>query len=87
VETVSVAVTDEEPVTLIEEGESAQDNPGAAPGKTQDRFTVPVNPYRGASVSVDVPDCPGAEMLMAEEFPDKLKSVTVIVPGAEVEPA
>ena len=54
----------------------------------QPSVTVPVNPFRGVTVIVEVPDCPGAEMLIRVGFAEMPKSVTVIVAaGAEVEPA
>jgi len=81
--TVSVAVTGEELVTVTDEGETVQEIPGAF--TPQDRLTVPVNPERGAIVSVAVPDCPGAGMLIVVGFADTLKSVTVTVVVAEVD--
>jgi len=84
---VSVAVTGEELVTVTDEGESAQEIPGPPPGPAtaQERLTVPVNPERGAIVSVAVPDCPGAGILMVVGFADTLKSVTVTVVVAEAD--
>jgi len=80
---VSVVVTGEDPVTLT--GVSVQDIPGPAPGKLHPMATVPMNPFRGVTVIVEVADCPGAEMLIVVGFADTLKSVTLIVAGAEVE--
>jgi len=81
-----MAVTAAEPVKLSEVGERVQDPPGMAV-TTQDTFRVPVNPPRGARVIVEVPDCPGVEMLMVVGFAETLKSATDTVEAGEVEPA
>jgi hypothetical protein len=83
---VNMAVTAAEPVRLSDGGETVQDPPGIAV-TPQDRFMAPVNPPRGVMVIVEVPDCPGAEMLMVVGFAETLKSATVTVAGGEVEPA
>jgi hypothetical protein len=83
--TVSVAVAGEAAVTFTEEGESVQAKLACV--VEQLRVTVPVNPAKEAVLIVEVPDCPGAEMLMVLGFADTLKSVTAIVATAEVEPA
>jgi hypothetical protein len=54
---------------------------------SHDRLIIPVKPPRGVRVSVEVPDCPGAEMLIVDGAADKLKSVTLTVTTAEVEVA
>jgi hypothetical protein len=51
------------------------------------RLTVPVNPYSGATLMVEFPVCPGAEMVIGEGFADTAKSVTLTVVPAEVEGA
>jgi len=83
---VNVAVTAAEPVKLREGGATVQDPPGMAVAP-QDRFRVPVNPPSGAIVMVEVPDCPGVEMLMVVGFAETLKSATDTVEAGEVEPA
>ena len=83
---VTTLVTAEEPAMLTDEGENVQSIPRTP--VQQDRLMVPVNPFRGVRVMVEVPDCPGAGMVMLVGFADILKSVTLIVVGAEVvEPA
>jgi hypothetical protein len=84
---VSVVVTGEVPVTLKFWGETVQENPEVQGGPEQVMFIDPVNPFRGVTVIVEVPVCPGAEMLMVEGLADKLKSVTLTVVAFEVEPA
>ena len=83
---VIVAVTGEVPVRLSEGGDDVQEMPGAATGELQFRFSSPVNPFRGVIVSVAVPDCPGVEMFTLVGLTDTLKSVTLTVTGAEVDP-
>ena len=53
----------------------------------QVRFTCPVNAPSGVMVIVDVPDCPGAGMIIVVGFADKVKSELVTATAAEVEPA
>jgi hypothetical protein len=79
-----VAAAGEEPDRSTDEGDKVHDMP---PLLMQLRATVPVNPPSGVKVIVEVPDCPGAEMSMVEGFNETPKSVTLIVAGAEVEPA
>jgi hypothetical protein len=83
---VNMAVTAAEPVKLSDGGETVQDPPGIAV-TPQDRFMAPVNPPRGVMVIVEVPDSPGAEMLMVVGLAEILKSATVTVTAGEVEPA
>jgi hypothetical protein len=83
--TVRVAVAGEEPVTFGDDGETVQVR--VAEVGEQLRLTVPVNPYRGVMVIAEVPDPPGAEILMLDGLNETLKSVTVIVTGAELEAA
>jgi hypothetical protein len=66
--TVSVAVTAEELAMLTDDGEMVQFTP-TNPVK-QDRAIVPLKPFRGVRVTVDVPDCPGAEMVKVVGFAD-----------------
>lgn len=57
-------------------------------GTTQLNVTVPVNPVSGLIVIVEDPLCPGAVIVMLVGFDDNSKpGMTVIVRGAEVEPA
>jgi hypothetical protein len=79
-----VVVTAEVPVRFTHEGENVHVAPAGHPVFAS-RPTVPANPYRGVTVNVAVPDCPGAEMLMVEVSVEKLKSVTLTVRGAELE--
>jgi len=83
--TVRVAVTGEGPVTVGDDGEIAQVKLGSE--GVQLRATVPLNPAKGVKVIVEVPDCPGAGMLMLDGLGEMLKSVTLIDTGAETEPA
>jgi hypothetical protein len=82
--TVTVAVAPEVPATFNDAGEIVQLM--LVYKLTQLRFTVPVNPFNGATVIVEVPDCPGAGMVMLAGFADILKSVTLTVAALEVEP-
>lgn len=82
---VSVLVTAEVPFTVTDWVESVQVAPVGQPPSTK-RVTVPVNPYCGVTLRVEVPVCPGAGMVTGEGFADKLKSVMVIDTAAEVEP-
>jgi hypothetical protein len=50
------------------------------------KLTVPLNPFCGVTLRVELPVCPGAEMVTWDGFADTLKSVTVSVTCAEVEP-
>lgn len=84
---VTVVVTGVVPVTLKSGGETEQEIPQFGGRVSQTAPMAPVNPFRGVTVIVAVPDCPGAEMSMVDGFADKLKSVTVTVVAAEVEPA
>jgi hypothetical protein len=81
---VSVLVTAEVLLTVTDGDESVQVAPvGQTPATL--RLTVPVNPYCGATLIVEVPVCPGAEMVTGEGFADTLKSVTLTVVAADVE--
>jgi hypothetical protein len=68
-------------------GDTPQETPGAEKPALQVKLTVPVNPLVGVTVIVPVPVCPGAGMVRAEGFADRLKSarVMVVVEAAEVE--
>jgi len=79
---VRVEVTDAEPVRVTEAGEN--EHPMLVPGVTQLRTTVPVRPATGAIVTTDVPDCPGAPIVMVLGLVETLKSVTLIVTAGEV---
>jgi len=82
---VTVAVTGDDPERLIAVGDTAQKVPPYV--VLQLKFTVPVNPPRGVKVIVDVPDCPGADMMTLVGLYKTLKSVTVTAVGVEVEAA
>ena len=81
---VSVLVTGEALVGLTDAGEIVQVAPVGQALPTL-RFTVPVNPNLGVIVIVELPLCPGAEMLMGEGSADTLKSETAMGVAAEVE--
>jgi hypothetical protein len=83
---VSVLVTGDALVTLTDAGKTVQVAPVGHPASTL-RLTVPVNPLSGATLIAELPPCPGAEILIVAGFADTLKSVTVIVTGADAEPA
>ena len=51
------------------------------------KLTVPVNPYCGVTLIVELPVCPGAEIVTGDGFADRLKSITVSITWAEVEVA
>lgn len=67
--TLSVAVAEEEPVRFTEEVESEHTMLGS---EAQVRPTDPVNPPREVTLSVVVPDCPGAEILRLVGLNDTL---------------
>ena len=58
-------------------------------GTLQVKFTAPVNPLVGVKVSVEVPDCPGLEMLMVPGLGASVKpggaEVTDTMTDVEVE--
>ena len=83
---VSVSVTAEAPLTVTEGDARVQVAPVGQPLATL-RLTVPVNPDCGVILIVELPPCPGAEMLMGEGLADTPKSVTARGVAAEVEPA
>ena len=84
---VSVLVTAEALLTVTDAGEIVQVAPVGQPLPML-RLTVPVKPATGVTVSVDVPDCPGAEMVTGEGFADRVKPETLMVAASnEVEPA
>ena len=64
--TVSVAVRAEEPVRVATNGEMLQLTPENP--VSQDRFIVPLNPFIGVMVTIDVPDCPAAATVMVAGF-------------------
>ena len=75
VATVKLLVTAEVPLTVTEEGENVQVDRVGQPLATV-RLTVPVNAPCGVVVTVEVPDCPGAEMSIEVGFADTEKSPT-----------
>jgi hypothetical protein len=80
--TVNVADTVDEPDRLTDEGEMVHVAPGGHP--EENAPTVAFHPYRGVSVNVEVPDRPGAQMLMDEGLADTLKSAAVAVVATAV---
>jgi hypothetical protein len=72
---VRVALADELPLRLIDCGEIVQLRLVSA--AEQPKLTTPLNPPRGATLMVEVADCPG--------LADTLKSVTVTVTGADAD--
>jgi hypothetical protein len=70
---VSVLVTAETLLTLTDGDENVQVAPVGQPLPTL-RVTGPVNPPSGATLTVEFPACPGAEMVTRRGFADKLKS-------------
>jgi hypothetical protein len=66
VETVAVAVCAVVPEMLTEAGTEQVGllEAAAPPVRMQVSFTDPPNPLEGATVRVDVPDCPGVVMVM-----------------------
>jgi len=80
--TVSVAVAPEEAVRFTDDGENAQlmlvsETP-------QLRVTVPAKPATGVKVTVEVPDWPGAGIVMLVGLDETLKSETFIVTAGDV---
>ena len=59
-------VAAEEPVMLTDEGEKLQFI--MVVPVQQDRLIAPTNPFRGVNVIVELPDCPGAEIMMVDGF-------------------
>lgn len=49
------------------------------------RSTIPVNTFSGDTLIVEVPGCPGAEMVTGEGFADRVKSETAMADAAEVD--
>jgi len=83
---VNTSVTAEVPLTLTEGEANVQAAPVGQP-PTTDRLTVPANPFCGVTLMVEVPGCPGAEIVTGEGFAETPKSVTVREVAAEVEVA
>jgi len=81
---VSVLATGEALVGLTDAGDMMQVAPVGQPLATL-RLTVSVNPNWGVTVMVELPCCPGAEMLRGEGLADTLKSETATDVAAEVE--
>ena len=81
---VSTSVTADEPLTVTEGEAKAQVAPVGQPLATL-RVTAPVNPLCGLTLRVEVPACPGAEMVTGEGFAERAKSLTVADDDAEVE--
>ena len=83
---VSVSATAEALLTLIDGDVNVHVAPVGQPLATL-RLTVPMNPFCGVTLMIEVPCCPGAEMVTAEGFADRPKSLTVTEVAAEVEAA
>jgi hypothetical protein len=83
---VSVLVPAEAPLTKRYVYDNVQVAPGGQPLATL-RLTAALNPYSGATLIVELPACPGAEMVTGDGFADRLKSVMVIVTTPELEAA
>jgi hypothetical protein len=83
---VSVEVTADALVGVTDAGAMVQVAPVGQPLVTL-RFTVPVNPDIGVTLRVEVPPCPGAEMLRGEGLAERLKSETATAVALEVDPA
>lgn len=81
---LSTSVTAVVPVTLTEGEAKVQVAPAGHP-LTTDRLTVPVNPFCGLTLIVEVPGCPGAEIVTGEGFAETPKSVTAREVAADVE--
>ena len=79
---VSVAVADDELVRVTEDGEN--EHAMLVPGVPQLRATVPVKPATEPIVTKDVPDCPGAAIVMVLGFGETLKSEMLMVTAGEV---
>jgi hypothetical protein len=80
---VRVALGDEVPLRLIDCGEIVQLRLVSA--AEQPKLTTPLNPPRGATLMVEVADCPGLATLTLDGLADTLKSVTVTVTGADAD--
>jgi hypothetical protein len=81
---VSALVTAEVLPTVTDEGEKVHVALVGQPLPTL-RATVPVNPYCGVTVIVEVPVWPGAEIVTGEGLADTLKSVTYSAATGEAE--
>lgn len=83
--TVSVAL----PEVVTEDGDIEHVDSAIAAGTVQVKFTAPVNPLVGVKVRVEVPDCPGLEILMVPGLAARVNpggaDVTVTETGADVE--
>jgi hypothetical protein len=82
--TESMVVGAEEPVTDTDEDENVQAAPAGRP--PQLTLTVPVNPFTGVTVIVELPDPPAVTVRLAG-FAATVKSLTVSVTAVEVEAA
>ena len=80
--TVSVAVAPEGPVTVTDDGENVQ--PILMSEAPQLKAIDPVKPATGVKVTVEVPDCPGAGIVMLLGLAETLKSETFIVTAGDV---
>ena len=83
---VSVLFAGEAPLTLTDPGEIVQVAPVGQPLATL-RLTVPLKPFCPVTPIVELPPCPGAEMLMGEGLAATLKSETATVVAPDVEAA
>lgn len=68
-------------VTVTAEGETVQPTPELAEADVQDKFTVPVNPFVGLTVTVEVDDDPALEMLRGSGLAVMEKFGTGVNPG------
>ena len=80
----SVAVEGDDPDRVSDEGVIVQVVPVGQMLATI-RFTVPVKPFNGVTVSVELPDCPGAGMEIVVGLAEMPKSVTVMELGAALD--
>jgi hypothetical protein len=84
--TVSTSVT-AEVLLIVTDGDAKVQVAAVGQPLATLRVTVPVNPLSGVTLTVDCPDCPGAEMATAEGFADTPKSEMVTAVAPELEPA
>jgi hypothetical protein len=83
---VSTSVTADAPLTLTDGDANVQVAPVGQPLATL-RFTVPVNPLWGVTLTVVFPVWPGAEITSGDGLADTEKSPTVMLAAPEVEGA
>lgn len=83
---VSASVTAEALLRVTDGDVNVQVAPVGQPLATL-RLTLPVNPFCGVTLIVEVPCCPGAEMVTGDGFADRPKSPTVTEFLGDVEAA